>query len=77
MATSKGELLAGILYPEKMLFKYDEELPVVVLLLLTYGIICFVISLVFQVSTIKFNYIKDRFVSSSMNDYLHKISRLD
>jgi len=49
MATSKGELLASILYPEKMLFKYDEELPIVVLLLLTYGIVCFAISIVFQV----------------------------
>nr|PNR41660.1 hypothetical protein PHYPA_019065 [Physcomitrium patens] len=51
MATSKGKLLASILYPEKMLFKYDEELPVVVLLLLAYGIICFVISIFFQSHT--------------------------
>lgn len=49
MATFKGELLSSILYPEKMLFKYDEELPVVVLLLLTYGIVCFIISIIFQV----------------------------
>jgi len=52
MATSKGELLASILYPHKMLFKYDEELPIVVLLLLVYGIVCFAISIVFQVRVI-------------------------
>ncbi|KAG0585432.1 hypothetical protein KC19_2G011200 [Ceratodon purpureus] len=51
MATSKGELLASILYPEKMLFKYDEELPIVVLMLLAYGIICFIISIFFQTHT--------------------------
>ncbi|KAI5068182.1 hypothetical protein GOP47_0017102 [Adiantum capillus-veneris] len=48
MATSKGKLLAAILYPEQMLFKYDEELPVVVILLLIYALVCFIISLLFM-----------------------------
>lgn len=48
MSTSKGKLLAAILYPEQMLFKYDEELPVVVILLLLYAIVCFIISLFFM-----------------------------
>ncbi|KAJ7563257.1 hypothetical protein O6H91_03G103100 [Diphasiastrum complanatum] len=52
MATSKGELLSSILYPQKMLFKYDEELPIVVVLLIMYGLVCFAISLQFQVSKI-------------------------
>lgn len=47
MSTSKGKLLAAILYPEQMLFRYDEELPVVVFLLLSYAIICFTISVIF------------------------------
>lgn len=49
MSTSKGKLLAAILYPEQMLFKYDEELPVVVILLLLYAIVCFIISVIFMV----------------------------
>ncbi|KAL3676686.1 hypothetical protein R1sor_026634 [Riccia sorocarpa] len=48
METSKGELISSILYPEKMIFKYDEELPIVVTLLLMYGILCFALSLYFQ-----------------------------
>ncbi|KAH9540758.1 hypothetical protein CY35_14G023000 [Sphagnum magellanicum] len=48
MSTSKGKLLSSILYPEKMLFKYDEELPIVVMLLLAYAFVCFIISIVFQ-----------------------------
>eukprot|EP00250_Pteridium_aquilinum_P014895 c22269_g1_i1 orf=370-4158(-) len=48
MSTSKGKLLAAILYPEQMLFKYDEELPVVVVLLLLYAIVCFIIALFFM-----------------------------
>eukprot|EP00249_Psilotum_nudum_P025155 c29394_g1_i2 orf=541-4356(-) len=48
VATSKGELLSAILYPEKLLFKYDEELPIVVTLLLLYAIVCFTISIIFQ-----------------------------
>jgi hypothetical protein len=49
MATSKGDLLAAILFPKTMLFKYDEELPVVVLLLVVYAAICAVLAIVFQV----------------------------
>ncbi|KAJ7537387.1 hypothetical protein O6H91_11G004100 [Diphasiastrum complanatum] len=48
MATSKGELLSGILYPQILVFKYDEELPVVVLFLIAYAIVCFIISIIFQ-----------------------------
>ncbi|MCO5602078.1 hypothetical protein L7F22_056205 [Adiantum nelumboides] len=48
MATSKGKLLESILYPEQMLFKYDEELPVVVVLLLLYSLVCFIVSLLFM-----------------------------
>lgn len=47
MVILKGKLLVSILYLEKMFFKYDEELLVVVLLLLVYGIICFVIFIFF------------------------------
>ncbi|KAH7290535.1 hypothetical protein KP509_30G052400 [Ceratopteris richardii] len=47
MSTSKGKLLAAILYPEQMVFKYDEELPVVVILLLIYALVCFSIALLF------------------------------
>eukprot|EP00884_Botryococcus_braunii_P008422 jgi/Botrbrau1/17581/Bobra.0166s0023.1 len=48
MATSKGDLLAAILFPKVMLFKYDEELPVVVALLILYAIACAVLAIVFQ-----------------------------
>ncbi|BBN19120.1 hypothetical protein MPTK1_8g08050 [Marchantia polymorpha subsp. ruderalis] len=48
MGTSKGALLSTILYPERMIFKYDEELPIVFLCLLCYSVVCFVISLLFQ-----------------------------
>ncbi|MCO5592424.1 hypothetical protein L7F22_046427 [Adiantum nelumboides] len=48
MSTSKGKLLSAILYPEQMLFKYDEELPVVVILLLLYAFVCFIIAIVFM-----------------------------
>ncbi|CAM6091151.1 unnamed protein product [Calypogeia fissa] len=48
MATSKGNLLSSILYPDRMVFKYDEELPIVVLALLCYACVCFMISLLFQ-----------------------------
>ncbi|BBN18845.1 hypothetical protein MPTK1_8g05990 [Marchantia polymorpha subsp. ruderalis] len=51
MKTSKGQLISSILYPEKMLFKYDEELPLVVTLLVIYGMVCFAISLYFQTQT--------------------------
>jgi magnesium-transporting ATPase (P-type) len=49
MDTSKGKLLSTILFPEQMIFKYDEELPIVVLMLLCYAAVCFALSLVFQV----------------------------
>jgi predicted P-type ATPase len=48
MDTSKGKLLSTILFPEQMIFKYDEELPIVVLMLLCYAAVCFALSLVFQ-----------------------------
>lgn len=48
MATSKGDLLSTILYSPQMMFKYDEELPIVVTLLLCYAIVVFGISLAFQ-----------------------------
>lgn len=50
MNTSKGKLLSAILFPEQMVFKYDEELPIVMLLLLSYAAVCFALSLFFQVS---------------------------
>lgn len=48
MATSKGDLLAAILFPKAMLFKYDEELPVVLVLLILYAAMCAVLAIVFQ-----------------------------
>ncbi|EFJ32188.1 hypothetical protein SELMODRAFT_439526 [Selaginella moellendorffii] len=48
MNTSKGQILSSILYPQKMIFKYDEELPIVAFFLVLYGIVCFAISIVFQ-----------------------------
>jgi len=50
MSTSKGRLLSTILFPEQMVFKYNEELPIVVGLLLCYALVCFALSLLFQVS---------------------------
>ena len=35
-----------------MIFKYDEELPIVVTLLVTYALCCAVLALVFQVSSV-------------------------
>lgn len=49
MATSEGKLLSCILFPEKLLFIYDEELPIVVLLLLLYALVCFAVAIYFQV----------------------------
>lgn len=46
--TSKGDLVSTILFPQKVLFKYDEELFIVVILLLCYGCFCFTISIIFQ-----------------------------
>lgn len=51
MSTSKGRLLSTILFPEQMVFKYDEELPIAVGLLLSYAVVCFGLSLLFQVSS--------------------------
>ena len=36
--TGKGELIASILYPQPIMYKYDEELPVVVALLIRLGL---------------------------------------
>lgn len=52
MSTSKGRLLSTILFPEQMVFKYDEELPIAVGMLLCYSLVCFALSLLFQVSTL-------------------------
>jgi E1-E2 ATPase len=48
MATTKGDLLAAILFPARMVFKYDEELAVVIVILLAYSVLCFSLSIVFQ-----------------------------
>ncbi len=48
MDTSKGDLLAVILFPSAMVFKYDEEMPVVITLLLLYSVACFILSIDFQ-----------------------------
>ena len=40
--TGKGELIASILYPQPIMYKYDEELPVVVGLLISFALACFV-----------------------------------
>ena len=50
MATSKGELMSSILFPQVMVFKYDEELPIVVALMLTYALVCAMICVGFQLS---------------------------
>lgn len=46
--TSKGQLVASILFPEQLRFKYEEEMEVVVLLLLLFAIVCFVLVIHFQ-----------------------------
>ena len=48
MDTSKGDLLSVILFPASMIFKYDEELTVVITMLLVYASVCFALSIVFQ-----------------------------
>lgn len=48
METTKGDLLAAILFPTRMIFKYDEELVVVIVILLAYSAICFVLAIDFQ-----------------------------
>lgn len=47
--TGKGQLISHILYPQKILFRYDEELPLVALVLITYACICFPLSVGFQI----------------------------
>ena len=49
--TSKGQLVASILFPEQLRFKYEEEMEVVVLLLLMFAIVCFVLVIHFQNET--------------------------
>jgi cation-transporting ATPase 13A3/4/5 len=46
--TSKGQLISSILYPEVLKFRYEEELEAVILMLLGYGIIAFIVSLILQ-----------------------------
>ena len=46
--TSKGQLISTILYPEQLRFRYEEELEVVILLLLIYGIVAFAMSCYLQ-----------------------------
>ena len=48
MDTTKGDLLAAILFPARMVFKYDEELAVVIIILLAYSVLCFVLAILFQ-----------------------------
>ena len=45
IGTGKGELVASILHPVRLVFKYDEELPVVVAILIGYGALCFSIAI--------------------------------
>ena len=47
--TGKGQLISHILYPQKILFKYDEELPVVAGILIIFALIIFPIAIWFQV----------------------------
>lgn len=46
--TTKGQLIATILYPEKFIFKYEEELEVTICFLLLYGLVAFPLSLILQ-----------------------------
>ena len=48
ISTSKGNLVSCILFPQRMRFKYDEELPVVIALLGVYATVAFAIALHFQ-----------------------------
>eukprot|EP00658_Telonema_sp_P-2_P012704 TRINITY_DN14834_c0_g1_i2.p1 TRINITY_DN14834_c0_g1~~TRINITY_DN14834_c0_g1_i2.p1 ORF type:complete len:1308 (+),score=380.72 TRINITY_DN14834_c0_g1_i2:208-4131(+) len=45
---NKGQLISTILHPTPMTFKYDEELPLVVSMLLVYAAVCFILSIYFQ-----------------------------
>lgn len=42
--------MSSILFPQVMVFKYDEELPIVVALMLTYALVCAMICVGFQLS---------------------------
>lgn len=46
--TSKGQLISTILYPEVLKFRYEEELEAVIVMLLAYGIVAFIVSLILQ-----------------------------
>ena len=48
MATSRGQLMSTIIFPARMVFKYDEELPIVVALMVLYAIPCAVCTIAFQ-----------------------------
>lgn len=48
MATSRGQLMSSIIFPAPMVFKYDEELPIVVALMVLYAIPCAVCTIAFQ-----------------------------
>uniref|UniRef100_A0A0G4HJG7 P-type ATPase A domain-containing protein n=1 Tax=Chromera velia CCMP2878 TaxID=1169474 RepID=A0A0G4HJG7_9ALVE len=51
MQSSKGQLLATMLFPERLRFKYDRELPLVFILLLLYGAVNFALAIWFQLSS--------------------------
>ena len=48
MATSRGQLMSSIIFPAPMVFKYDEELPIVIGLMVLYAIPCAVCTIAFQ-----------------------------
>ncbi|DBB17796.1 TPA: hypothetical protein ACH3X3_002824 [Trebouxia sp. C0006] len=48
MATSRGQLMSSIIFPAPMVFKYDEELPIVIALMVLYAIPCAVCTIAFQ-----------------------------
>ena len=50
MTTSRGQLMSTILFPAPMVFKYDEELPIVIALMILYAIPCAVCTIAFQYS---------------------------
>ena len=50
MTTSRGRLMSTILFPAPMVFKYDEELPIVIALMVLYAIPCAVCTIAFQYS---------------------------
>jgi predicted P-type ATPase len=46
--TSKGQLISTILYPEKFIFKYEEELEVTICFLLMFGLVALPLSFYLQ-----------------------------